>query len=120
MADRLQPRISLVEDAFQEPDRLTAVDRKLLARLKGLTREALRQELDRWLNRDQIDAVLSQRDLIVGIFREAIAAKGEATVLYRFVENQRTVRRRVAVNFSCLRLEVARSWNVARFQSVWR
>ena len=67
---------------LQEPDRLTAVDRKLLARLKGLTREALRQELDRWLNRDQIDAVLSRRDLIVGIFEKHIAAKGEATVLY--------------------------------------
>lgn len=67
---------------LQEPDRLTAVDRKLLARLKGLTREALRQELDRWLNRDQIDAVLSRRDLIVGIFEKQIAAKGEATVLY--------------------------------------
>ena len=67
---------------LQEPERLTSVDRKLLARMKELTREPLRKRLGRWLNNDQIDAVLARRDLIVGVFEKQIAAKGEATVLY--------------------------------------
>jgi hypothetical protein len=67
---------------LQEPERLTAVDRKLLARMKELTRDPLRKALGRWLNNDQIDAVLARRDLIVGLFAKQVAAKGEATVLY--------------------------------------
>ena len=67
---------------LQEPERLTSVDRKLLARMKELTREPLRKRLGRWLNNDQIDAVLARRNLIVGVFEKQIAAKGEATVLY--------------------------------------
>ena len=67
---------------LQEPDRLTAVDRKLLARLKGLTREELRKKIERWVSRDQIDAIIARRDLIVGVFEKQIASKGEATVVY--------------------------------------
>ena len=67
---------------LQEPERLTAVDRKLLARMKALTTDDLRKKLNRWLSRDQIDAVIARRDLIVGIFEKQIASKGEATVVY--------------------------------------
>ncbi len=67
---------------LQEPDRLTAVDRKLLARLKGLTREELRKKIERWVSRDQIDAVIARRDLIVGVFEKQIASKGEDKVVY--------------------------------------
>jgi hypothetical protein len=70
--------------ALQEPERLNAVDRKLLAKLKGLTRDPLRQTLGRWLTRDQIDAVLARRDLIVRRLEDQIAAKGEATIVYDF------------------------------------
>ena len=67
---------------LQEPEGLKAVDRKLLARLKGLNREALQQRLGRWLNKPQIDAVLDRRDRIVRIFEAHIASRGEAAVLY--------------------------------------
>jgi hypothetical protein len=67
---------------LQEPERLTSVDRKLLGTMKGLTRDGLRKRLSRWLNNDQIDAILARRDLIVSIFEKQIASKGEATVVY--------------------------------------
>ena len=67
---------------LHEPERLTAVDRKLLDRLTGLTEQALRQQLGRWLSRPQIQALLARRDLMVRIFQDQIAAKGEAAVLY--------------------------------------
>jgi hypothetical protein len=71
-----------ITKTLQEPERLTAVDRRLLDRMKGLTREPLRKRLGRWLTNDQIDAVLARRDVIVRIFENQVAAKGEATVLY--------------------------------------
>jgi hypothetical protein len=68
--------------SLQEPKGLTAIDRKLLANLRGLTKEALQQRLGRWLNKPEIDAVLARRDLIVRAFEDQIAAKGEAAVLH--------------------------------------
>jgi len=67
---------------LQEPERLTAVDRKLLASMKQLTKEGVRQKIQRWVSKDQVDAVLARRDLIVRIFEEKIAANGEAKVVY--------------------------------------
>lgn len=69
---------------LQEPDRLTAVDRKLLAGLRALSREAIGRRIGRWLERPRIDAVLVRRDLIVRLFDNQVAAKGEAAVLYDF------------------------------------
>jgi hypothetical protein len=67
---------------LQEPERLNAVDRRLLARLKGLTKDPLRQKLGRWVTGDQIDALLARRDAIVRTLEREIAAKGEAKVVY--------------------------------------
>jgi hypothetical protein len=67
---------------LQEPELLTAVDRKLLASMKQLTKEGVRQKIQRWVSKDQVDAVLARRDLIVRIFEEKIAANGEAKVVY--------------------------------------
>jgi hypothetical protein len=67
---------------LQEPERLNAVDRRLLARLKGLTKDPLRQKLGRWVTGDQIDALLARRDVIVRTLEREIAAKGEAKVVY--------------------------------------
>ena len=58
------------------------VDRKLLANLRGLTLEGLQQQLGRWVNKPQIEAVLARRDLMVKFFDDEITAKKEATVLY--------------------------------------
>ena len=68
--------------SLHEPDRLTAVDRTLLAKLKELKEESLRQTLGRWLARSQIQALLARRDLIVRILQDQIAAKGESAVVY--------------------------------------
>lgn len=67
---------------LQEPERLTAVDRRLLARLRTLTRDGLEQRLRRWVDRGRIEAVLARRDLIVRIFDGLVAAKGESAVIY--------------------------------------
>ena len=68
--------------SLQYPDELSRIDRKLLAKLRGLTRDLLQQKLGRWLTRSEIDPVLARRDLIVAILEKHIAARGEAAVLY--------------------------------------
>lgn len=75
---------------LQEPHRLTAVDRKLFAKIKELTRDTLRQKLGRWISGDQINAVLARRDLIVRTFEEKIAKNGEAKVVYDFSRTSET------------------------------
>jgi hypothetical protein len=69
---------------LQEPQRLTAVDRTLLAAVRSLTREEMERRLRRWVDRSRLDAVLARRDLIVRLFDDRIAAKGESAVLYDF------------------------------------
>jgi hypothetical protein len=67
---------------LHEPGRLTAMDRRLLAAMKALSRDEMRKRLDRWLDRGRIDAVLARRDLIVRLVDGHVSAKGEAAVLY--------------------------------------
>jgi hypothetical protein len=61
---------------------VTRVDRRLLANLRRLSQDTLRQKLGRWLTRSEIDAVLARRDLLVRALDAQIAAKGEGAVLY--------------------------------------
>ena len=67
---------------LQYPNEVARVDRTLLARLRALTRDDLRQKLAKWLSNEEIDALLTRRDLLTGILDKQIAAKGEAAVLY--------------------------------------
>lgn len=69
---------------LHRPKSLTRVDRTLLAGLRALTEERLRQALGRWLNKPEIQGLLARRDLIVRILDAATAARGEAAVLYDF------------------------------------
>jgi hypothetical protein len=69
---------------LQEPERLRATDRRLLAGLRALTRDGLQQRIGRWVDRSRIDALLARRDAIVRIFDDLVAARGESTVLYDF------------------------------------
>ena len=57
-------------------------DRALLAKLEALTEDALSAEAKTYLTTSEVKAVLKRRDLIVAHFRQLIAAKGEAAVLY--------------------------------------
>jgi hypothetical protein len=67
---------------LQYPDEVARVDRTLLARLRALTRDDLRLKLAKWLSKEEIDAVLARRDVLIGILDKQIAAKGESLVLY--------------------------------------
>ena len=64
------------------PENLVQCDRKLLAKLRELTKDALTKGLERYLNSREIDGLLARRDKIVNFFDGQIAKKGEAGVLF--------------------------------------
>lgn len=70
--------------ALPTPKDLTKIDRTLLANLRALTGDVLKDKLGRWLGKMEIDGLLARRDLIVQFFEKEVAAKGEAAVLYDF------------------------------------
>jgi hypothetical protein len=61
---------------------LVMCDRKLLAALRNLDEDTLKEKLMPYLNKTEIKAMLSRRDLIVKYFDKAVAEKGEPAVLY--------------------------------------
>jgi hypothetical protein len=63
-------------------DSLTRCDRRVLANLRALDREAFERRLGRFLKATQLDALEARRGLIVRHFDETIAVKGERAVLY--------------------------------------
>ena len=64
---------------------LTRCDRKLFAALQVLDRTSLQQELTPYLDKGEIGAVLARRDLIVRLFEDLAAQKGDAAVFYDFL-----------------------------------
>jgi hypothetical protein len=67
---------------LENPETLTQCDRGLLAKLRELNKETLRQKLGKYLSDGQLDALEVRRVLLVMHFEELIAARGEAAVLY--------------------------------------
>jgi hypothetical protein len=67
---------------LQNPDDLVRCDRQLLEKLKALDANELTAKTKRYLNKDEIKAVMARRDKIVEHFQQLIAAKGEKEVLY--------------------------------------
>jgi hypothetical protein len=67
---------------LQNPATLVRCDRKLLARMRALDRDALKARLGKWLLEDEIDALDVRARAIVQIFDRQIAARGEAAVLF--------------------------------------
>jgi hypothetical protein len=61
---------------------LPQCERKLLAAMRKLDEGTLNEELKPYVNKAEIKAMLTRRDMIVKYFDEQIAAKGEAAVLY--------------------------------------
>ena len=61
---------------------LTQCDRTLLANLRVLNKEALRQTLGKYLSSEQLDALESRREQLVKHFTELIATRGENAVVY--------------------------------------
>jgi len=67
---------------LQTPQNLVQCDRKLLAKMRELTNDALTKGLERYLNSVEIEGLLARRDKIVNFFDGQIAKKGEAAVLF--------------------------------------
>ena len=53
-----------------------------VSKLRELTKEAMRQKLEKYLAPEELDALETRRELIVRHFAEQIALKGEGVVLY--------------------------------------
>jgi hypothetical protein len=67
---------------LENPDSLAQCDRAMLSRLRELTREIMKQKLEKYLDVEQLDAFEARRKLIVKHFTEQITLKGEGAVLY--------------------------------------
>ena len=74
-AFRLQP-------ALRTPRLLERCDRTLFDGLRKLTVENLTAAVGTSLQKNEIEAVIARRDLIVKLFEEKIAAKNERAILY--------------------------------------
>lgn len=61
---------------------LVMCDRKLLANMRKLDQDTLDEQLQPFLTKSEIKALLARRDLIVAFFDNAVKEKGEAAVLY--------------------------------------
>ena len=66
----------------KNPKDLVRCDRHLLEKLKTLDGSAFSEKTHRYLNKDEVKAVMSRRDKIVAQFQALIAQKGESEVLY--------------------------------------
>lgn len=69
-------------EKLQNEKNLVQCDRKFLASLRKLDEASMLDQLQPFLTKGEIKAVLKRRDLIVKFFEKEIAAKGEAAVLY--------------------------------------
>ena len=67
---------------LQTPQNLVQCDRKLLAKMRELSKEVLNEKLARYLTDREIEGLLARRDKIVQYFDTLIAQKGEAAVLF--------------------------------------
>ena len=67
---------------LKNPNDLVHCDRQLFEKLKQLDVNALTEKTRRYLNKDEVKAVMARRDKIVGQFQKMISEKGENEVLY--------------------------------------
>jgi hypothetical protein len=68
--------------ALRDPKNLVRCDRQMFEQLKALNADELTAKVKTYLTKDEIQAVMARRDLIVQFFQKRIAEKGEAEVLY--------------------------------------
>jgi len=67
---------------LENPKNLVQIERRLLARLRELNKDELKQRLGKYLTNMEREAILGRRDEIVKLFDEEIKKKGEAAVVY--------------------------------------
>jgi hypothetical protein len=65
-----------------KPDQLTRCERTLLEGMRALTLERVTEVMGQMMRKDEIQAVLTRRDVIIKHFEDRIATRGEAAVLY--------------------------------------
>lgn len=65
-----------------KPELLQRCERAMCGAMRGLTREALAETMGDNLNGPEIDGVIARRDLILKLFDEKIAQRGEGAVLF--------------------------------------
>jgi len=71
------------------PKNLGKCDRHMLAKMRDLNKATLQQKLGHYVTNMQIDGLLARRDLIVKFFDDQVAQKGEADVLFDFLEQRK-------------------------------
>lgn len=71
-----------LERELKSPEGLVRCDRDLLEKMKGLTREAVSESVGDHLHRNEIDALLARRDLLLAHYDALIRERGAAAVLY--------------------------------------
>jgi hypothetical protein len=69
---------------LQKPEDLTRIDRGLLSRLKGLTKDSVAKAVGDSLLQGEQEAILERRDRIVKLYEERAATVGEAAVMFDF------------------------------------
>ncbi len=73
-----------INKTLRDPKDLVQCDRKLLAKLRTLDKDMLKEKLSRWLTKTEIEALAARSAKIVEFFDKETAAKGEGAVLYDF------------------------------------
>jgi hypothetical protein len=73
-----------INKTLRDSKDLVQCDRKLLAKLRTLDKDMLKEKLSRWLTKTEIEALAARADKIVDFFDKEKAAKGEGAVLYDF------------------------------------
>ena len=68
--------------AIRDPELLHRIDRRLLDRLRQLSPENVALAVGDYLERAQINAILTRRDAILEHFERLIRVEGEAAILY--------------------------------------
>ena len=67
---------------LKDPSRLTRFSKSLLDGIERLEYQELRKRTGRWLVDGQVRALLARRDAILALAKQAVAARGEAAVIY--------------------------------------
>jgi hypothetical protein len=67
---------------LKDPKDLVRCDRQLFEKLKALNGNELAEKIQRYLNKEEVKAVMARRDKIVTYFQKLISEKGEKEVLY--------------------------------------
>ena len=70
-----------------KPQQLERIDRTLLAKMRELSASGLSDVMGRSMTKEEIEALLARRDVIVKLFDDRISQRGEAAVVYTLAVN---------------------------------